>query len=101
MSENIEYERLADISDIGTQNAEEQLALSLSAHRAAMTPTEDPDEDAQGNRYCLDCAEIIPQERVQAVRAVRCVACAGKREQFSKLARSRGGAGRVFSAEAE
>lgn len=101
MSEIIEYERLTDISDIGAQNAEEQLALSLSAHRAALTPTEEPDEDPQGNRYCLDCAEAIPPERVKAVQAVRCVICAGKQEQFTKLSRSRGGAGQAMSNEIE
>ena len=28
--------------------------------------TETPDQDAAGNRYCLDCGEQIPNERLSA-----------------------------------
>ncbi|MDD3759767.1 MAG: TraR/DksA C4-type zinc finger protein [Acidithiobacillus sp.] len=45
---------------------------------------EQPDEDAHG-RYCLDCAETIPPERVQAINAVRCVECARRREKRRHL----------------
>ena len=52
---------------------------------------EPPDEDDQGNRYCLDCGEAIPQARVDAVQAVRCVGCAEVKERGRRLARMRGG----------
>ncbi|MBU2723884.1 TraR/DksA C4-type zinc finger protein [Acidithiobacillus ferridurans] len=43
-------------------------------------------ESAEGSRrYCLDCAEIIPPERVRLVDAVRCVHCASSLEGGSPL----------------
>jgi len=81
---------MADEIDLLTVRQEKEMEL-LMAERAS-APQEDPDEDERGNRYCLDCAEIIPAERVAAVRAVRCVSCATKRERFRKLASQPGGA---------
>lgn len=40
---------------------------------------EPPDEDEQG-RYCLDCAVTIPPARVVKIGAVRCVECQTLRE---------------------
>ncbi len=57
----------------------------MALHRVLAVPQEDPDEDAQGNRFCLDCAETIPPARVQAVQAVRCVHCATIREKKRKM----------------
>jgi len=79
---------MADEADIATQQQEQEMRLALA--QRASTRTEDPDEDEQGNRYCLDCGEIIPPERVRAVGAVRCVHCATKRERFSRVAKQRG-----------
>ncbi len=95
----IQGERLADEADVGAKNTEEHLMDALARQREALVPHEEPDEDAQGNRYCLDCADIIPSERIQAVQAVRCVRCAAKRERFNKLTHGRGGAGRVMNDE--
>ena len=63
-----------------------RLAEAARAARARLTPTEPPDEDAEGNRYCLDCGDSIPRARVESVNAVRCVACTALREnrQFSR-----------------
>ena len=97
----IQGERLADEADVGAKNTEEHLMEALARQRAALVPQEEPDEDAQGNRYCLDCADIIPSERVQAVQAVRCVRCAAKRERFTKLTQGRGGAGRIMNDEGD
>ena len=97
----IQGERLADEADVGAKNTEEHLMEALARQRAASVPHEEPDEDAQGNRYCLDCADIIPSERVQAVQAVRCVTCAAKRERFTKLTQGRGGAGRIMNDEGD
>lgn len=45
-------------------------------------PTEKPDEDDFGNRYCLSCGCVIPPERVMALAtAVRCVSCQSRKEQ--------------------
>jgi|AOMQ01.1.fsa_nt_gi DnaK suppressor protein len=101
MAEIIQGERLTDAADIGAKNTEDYLAEVLARQREASVPQEEPDEDAEGRRYCLDCAEIIPQERVAAVQAVRCVTCAAKRERFAKLTKGRGGAGRVMNDEEE
>ncbi|MDA8152881.1 MAG: hypothetical protein M0003_09250 [Acidithiobacillus sp.] len=92
---------MADEADVGAKNTEEHLMEALARQRAALVPQEEPDEDAQGNRYCLDCADIIPSERVQAVEAVRCVTCAAKRERFTKLTQGRGGAGRIMNDEGD
>lgn len=37
---------------------------------------EQPDEDADGNRYCLSCGDEVPKARLDAQPdAVRCVFC--------------------------
>ncbi|MCR2831816.1 TraR/DksA C4-type zinc finger protein [Acidithiobacillus ferrooxidans] len=95
----IQGERLADEADVGAKNTEEYLLDALARQRAASVPQEEPDEDAEGHRYCLDCSEIIPLERIQAVQAVRCVTCATQRERFAKLSKGRGGAGRIMNDE--
>ncbi|MGC9161900.1 TraR/DksA C4-type zinc finger protein [Acidithiobacillus sp.] len=92
---NIE-DRLTDISDVASRNEQMDLAMRLAARRMASRTREQPDEDEQGNRYCLDCGDDIPPERVRAVDAVRCVVCAGKRERLAKLSRQHGGAGRAI-----
>ena len=62
-----------------------RLAEAARAARERLTPTEPPDEDADGNRYCLDCGDSIPRARVESVNAVRCVACTALREDTRKL----------------
>ncbi|MGK9452800.1 TraR/DksA C4-type zinc finger protein [Acidithiobacillus caldus] len=68
-----------DEGDIASQFEEAERAAAIS--RLRLGPQEDPDEDDRGNRYCLDCGEIIPPARVQAVQAVRCVDCASLLER--------------------
>lgn len=63
----------------------EQRDRDAALSRMQAVPQEPPDEDAEGNRYCLDCAEIIPPKRVEAVNAVRCVYCAQLRERSRKI----------------
>ncbi len=86
---------MADDADFAARLQEQEMRMAL-AQRSTTRP-ELPDEDGQGNRYCLDCADIIPRERVRIVGAVRCVHCAGKREQFSRLSRQPGGIRRYTS----
>ncbi len=86
---------MADDADFVTHLQEQEMRMAL-AQRATTRP-ELPDEDDQGNRYCLDCAEIIPPERVRVVGAVRCVHCAGKRERFDRLAKQPGNITRYLS----
>ena len=73
----------SDILDIAADLAEQERVWRVSGARQAMQASEKPDEDVAGNRYCIDCAEVIPPARVQAVQAVRCVVCAGIREKKS------------------
>lgn len=41
-----------------------------------------PDEDESGKRYCLDCGDGIPSERIVAQPcAVRCVQCQAVKER--------------------
>ncbi|MBN6741408.1 hypothetical protein JKG47_12830 [Acidithiobacillus sp. MC6.1] len=89
------FERPADPSDQASLRESAEIDAVLARHRAASQRVEDPDEDAEGRRYCLDCAEIIPPERVRLVDAVRCVHCASMRERGSHLRRQVGGAIRI------
>jgi len=76
-----------DLTDQASQIEERHRELALQ--RLRNQPQEEPDEDKDGNRYCLTCGEIIPEERVKAVQAVRCVHCASAREkQRKRLAQS-------------
>ncbi len=59
---------------------QEERFRSASIKQATTKATEQPDEDEHG-RYCLDCAIDIPQARIDAVNAVRCVKCQTKREK--------------------
>ncbi|MBN6740542.1 hypothetical protein JKG47_08370 [Acidithiobacillus sp. MC6.1] len=86
------FERPADPSDEATMRESAEINAVLARHRAASQRVEDPDEDAEGRRYCLDCAETIQPERVLLVDAVRCVHCATLRERGSHLRRQVGGA---------
>jgi DnaK suppressor protein len=72
-----------DIADVAAEYEQRERDLALARRRA--TPMEEPDEDSNGNRYCLDCGEIIPEARVAAVMAVRCVDCAGHREKLLRI----------------
>ncbi|MBU2790508.1 TraR/DksA C4-type zinc finger protein [Acidithiobacillus caldus] len=72
-----------DMADIAAEYEQRERDLALARRRAV--PMEEPDEDSNGNRYCLDCGEIIPKARVAAVMAVRCVDCAGRREKMVRI----------------
>lgn len=70
---------MADHLDIAADR--EQQARDVAIKNHLNRPTETPDEDEDGNRFCLDCADQIQQERVESVNAVRCVDCADIRER--------------------
>lgn len=61
------------------QEVEQQFrddAIAASRNRKI----EMPDEE-NGIRYCLDCADEIPKERIKAEpNAVRCVTCQSRKE---------------------
>jgi RNA polymerase-binding transcription factor DksA len=71
-----------DECDVAAVFEETQRNAALA--RVLAGPVEEPDEDDQGNRYCLDCGETIPPARVLAVKAVRCVDCATIRERQNR-----------------
>ena len=68
--------------DIEERNLERSRAAAARTARSKLAPSEKPDEDDNGNRFCLDCGGKIPRKRVASVNAVRCVACAQFREKF-------------------
>ncbi len=69
-----------------------QQAQAMHALKEQQARMETPDEDEHGNRYCLDCGEQIPRERLQAVPyAVRCVPCLSRRERRARIAEQPGG----------
>ncbi|WP_414039399.1 TraR/DksA C4-type zinc finger protein [Acidithiobacillus sp. M4-SHS-6] len=68
------FEQASDLEDLERSHI-------LSKHRNRQV--EMPDE-ADGIRYCLDCGDEIPEARVLAINAVRCVHCAGIRERRLK-----------------
>jgi hypothetical protein len=43
-----------DMADIAAEYEQRDRDMALARRRAA--PMEEPDEDSNGNRYCLDCA---------------------------------------------
>ena len=81
-----------DIADIAAVYEQRDRDQALARMRSG--PVEAPDEDDEGNRYCLGCGDTIPKARVEAVQAVRCVGCAERKERGERLARMRGGATR-------
>ena len=85
-------ESCADPLDQASKRELQQIKAVLDAQRTDLANRETPDEDDAGNRYCLDCAETINPERVAAVDAVRCVACASVRERQAGRKWSKGGA---------
>lgn len=72
---------MADAADFASDLQEQVVSRSLAQRATRSWDRETPDEDEAGNRYCLDCAEIIPPARVEAVDAARCIYCAQKRER--------------------
>lgn len=92
-----ENERLADPIDRATRQEEEDRAQAIAAQLRSIQSTETPDEDADGVRYCLDCGDVIPPERIVAVRealrieVVRCVRHAALRERQQQLRSQPGG----------
>jgi len=71
-----------DEGDIASHFEEAEREAAIARLRVANN-TEEPDEDEHG-RYCLDCGDTIPPARVEAVHAVRCVECAGRREKAKR-----------------
>jgi len=93
----------SDPSDLASSIEEQQRAAALAAARGRSISTEAPDEDDQGNRYCLDCGDAIPPARIAAVGAVRCVDCASAleyRQRFAKFT-GKGGLNTNSSSEAD
>lgn len=67
-------------------------ALAERERQKWAVPQEAPDEDAEGNRYCLDCGDVIPVQRIHIMpNAVRCVACLSVKERLARQARQHGG----------
>lgn len=65
---------------------------AIAAHKARIVTNEVPDEDEEGNRYCVSCGDDIPAARVALVpHAVRCVKCESALEERKRIARARGG----------
>ncbi|MHB1666090.1 TraR/DksA family transcriptional regulator [Thiomonas sp.] len=89
-----EFPRSADPIDQATVTDETFLKYAKAEHarRVAAAALEPADEDAEGNRYCLDCGSLISEERRLVIpTAVRCVDCLTRRERRIKLARQTGG----------
>lgn len=75
--------RVARMDDVDRAKEREMQhrAIALAAQLKAAMETETPCE-IDGLRYCLDCHEEIPQERI-AIRpeSVRCVPCKEQKER--------------------
>lgn len=71
---------MTDLFDRAQQQEQENRDRAL-ANQQARRRIETPDQDAQGNRFCLSCGEQIASERLEAESdAVRCVPCASRVE---------------------
>lgn len=82
-------ENEADILDVAANLAELENAKGLERWRESLQTGETPDIDENGVRYCLDCAGIIPPERIAVAlpSPVRCVECESRRELLNKRQR--------------
>ncbi|MGU5685222.1 TraR/DksA C4-type zinc finger protein [Aeromonas allosaccharophila] len=71
---------MTDLFDRAQKQEQENRDLALANQRARRR-IETPDQDAQGNRFCLSCGSHIASERLEAEPdAVRCVPCASRVE---------------------
>lgn len=73
---------VSDPNDMATELEEAHRQAAIA--KARLAAKEEADEDEFG-RYCLDCGDVIPPDRVAAVQAVRCVPCASAREKRKRL----------------
>lgn len=76
---------MADGADRADVTIEAGLENSLAAHLSRQSAEAEYDDD--GNRVCVECAEVIPEPRVLAVNAVECVECAAASEKRERLYR--------------
>ncbi len=74
---------MADNADIAENEIERgtQRAIDSILNRN----TERPEYNDEGDRICLDCAAVIPEARIKAVGAVRCIYCAQADEDEKKM----------------
>lgn len=71
---------MTDLFDSAQKLEQETRARDL-ANQLARRRIETPDQDADGNRFCLGCGEQIASERLEAeADAVRCVPCGSRVE---------------------
>lgn len=70
---------MTDNLDVASDREEKAREIAIENHKRRIK--EQPDEDSDGNRFCLDCAEQIPPPRVALIDAVRCIDCAQIIEQ--------------------
>ncbi len=75
---------MPDLIDDASELEEITRVSALHLARTRFQTTEPADEDDAGNRFCLDCGEVIPRARVNLVDAVRCVDCAKDLERVAK-----------------
>ena len=68
--------------EVDKQQELDQLFLDAAiSNQLTHSCVEQPDEDEDGNRYCLDCGALIPPERIKAnPYAVRDVSCQSRKE---------------------
>ncbi|WP_311567255.1 TraR/DksA C4-type zinc finger protein [Photobacterium arenosum] len=65
---------MTDVCDRAAETSELFWQAALSTHQKK--PAEQPDQDENGNRYCLSCGVLIPPQRVAVVPdCVRCIDC--------------------------
>lgn len=66
-----------DILDVAAELTEYANQKSLENWRMGLQTGEEPDVDENGVRYCLDCGDVIPPERIAVAipSPVRCVSC--------------------------
>ncbi|WP_085299268.1 TraR/DksA C4-type zinc finger protein [Cognaticolwellia mytili] len=62
---------MADQFDQAAKLEQQALDIALSSHK----PVKEQSLIIDGIRICLDCAIPVPQVRIEAVDAVRCVDC--------------------------
>ncbi|EOA9033308.1 TraR/DksA C4-type zinc finger protein [Vibrio harveyi] len=85
MSDTIDREHMSDMVDRAQLEEIEFREIAIAHH--VTRPQEQPDDDELGNRHCLNCGDLVPQERIAAYpAAVYCVSCQSRKEPKNGMA---------------
>jgi len=72
---------MADEADVSDIHVEARQAIAI--YRVLNQPA--ANIDADGNKICLDCDDVIPKERAAISVVIRCIDCQVTHEKEAKI----------------